>query len=117
MIRTANIAVPLVILLAASACGDNGRGMRGEAQGDDGVASAPPRYADEDKDGRVTRDEAVADPNLQASFDRYDANDDDALDRAEFARLEARAAQRKAAAQQAEERHQLRDKRDFPRSY
>lgn len=115
MIRTANIAVPLALLLAASACGDNGRGMRGEASGDEAVASGPVRFADEDRDGRVTRDEAVADPKLQASFDRYDANDDDALDRAEFSRLEAQSAQRKAPSE--EERHQLRDKRDFPRTY
>lgn len=116
MIRTANIAVPLALMLAASACGDNGRGMRGEASGDGAVASAPQRYADEDNDGRVTRDEAVADPYLQASFDRFDANDDDALDRAEFSRLEAQSASRKASPPE-EERHQLRDKRDFPKSY
>lgn len=113
MIRTANIAVPLALALLAAACGDNGRGMRGEADSTDSVA----HFADEDRDGKVTRDEAGSDPYLQASFDRYDANDDEALDRAEFARLEAQSSQRKAQQQDDDQPHQLRDKRDFPKSY
>ena len=47
------------------------------------------RYADEDRDGFVTRKEAKADKALAASFDRYDVDDNDKLDRGEFARLEA----------------------------
>jgi hypothetical protein len=47
------------------------------------------RYADEDRDGFVTRKEAKADPALAAAFDRYDVDDNDKLDRGEFARLEA----------------------------
>lgn len=46
------------------------------------------RFADENRDGIVTRDEAKADPALAASFDRYDLDDNDELDRGEFARLE-----------------------------
>lgn len=46
------------------------------------------RYADEDRDGFVTRKEAKSDKALAAAFDRYDADKDDKLDRAEFARLE-----------------------------
>lgn len=52
---------------------------------------APPkitRYADENRDGMVTRDEAKADPALAAIFDRYDLDNNDKLDRGEFARLE-----------------------------
>jgi hypothetical protein len=63
------------------------------------------RYADQNADGVVTLDEARADPALAASFDRYDANRDRTLDRAEFARLEA-----------GEEPHAtLRPRREFPR--
>jgi hypothetical protein len=47
------------------------------------------RYADEDRDGFVTRKEAKADKSLAAAFDRYDLDDNDKLDRGEFARLEA----------------------------
>lgn len=56
------------------------------------VAYAPvqpiTRYADADRDGRVTRKEAQSDSNLARVFDHYDTNDDDVLDRAEFAQLE-----------------------------
>lgn len=78
------------------------------------------RYADGDRDGRVTREEALADPMLSASFDRYDMDDNDELDRGEFARLEARALDRREeqAAKDAEaERHRLRPRREFPRPY
>lgn len=47
------------------------------------------RYADENRDGKVTREEAKVDPNLTRVFGHYDANDDGTLDRAEFARLES----------------------------
>ena len=47
------------------------------------------RYADANNDGKVTREEAKADPNLARSFDQYDGNKDGVLDRGEFARLEA----------------------------
>lgn len=56
------------------------------------------RYADEDRDGHVTRKEAKADPALAAAFDRYDTDGNDRLDRGEFARLEAAARERAAAA-------------------
>jgi hypothetical protein len=46
------------------------------------------KYADANKDGKVTRDEAKADPLLAKGFEKYDLNDDDVLDRGEFARLE-----------------------------
>lgn len=46
------------------------------------------RFADQDRDGQVTRDEARADPALARVFDHYDADDSGTLDRAEFARLE-----------------------------
>lgn len=46
------------------------------------------RYADENRDGQVTRDEAKADPALAASFDQYDLDRNGKLDRGEFARLE-----------------------------
>ena len=55
------------------------------------------RYADENRDGQVTRDEAKADPNLVASFDRYDLDKNDKLDRGEFARLEAEQREARAA--------------------
>lgn len=77
------------------------------------------RYADENRDGRVTRNEAESDPSLAASFDRYDANANDELDRAEFARLETRAAERADEQDRKEdaERHQLRPRREFPRPF
>jgi len=56
------------------------------------------RYADENRDGVVTRKEAKADPALAASFDRYDLDQNDKLDRGEFARLEAQQREARAAA-------------------
>ena len=64
------------------------------------VAPAPERitrFADANRDGEVTRDEAKADPALAASFDRYDLDRNDKLDRGEFARLEDERAGRHAA--------------------
>lgn len=46
------------------------------------------RYADENRDGQVTRDEARADPALAARFDEYDLDRNGKLDRGEFARLD-----------------------------
>ena len=46
------------------------------------------RYADANRDGEVTREEAKADPALAANFDHYDLDKNDKLDRGEFARLE-----------------------------
>jgi len=57
------------------------------------------RYADEDRDGFVTRKEAKSDAALAAAFDRYDADKNDKLDRGEFARLEAAARERSAQSQ------------------
>lgn len=54
------------------------------------------RYADADRDGTVTRDEAKADPALAATFDRYDLDKNDKLDRGEFAQLEDANRQRTA---------------------
>jgi len=84
---------------------------RASAPADQAVAS---RFADGNRDGRVTREEASVDPYLSASFDRYDRNANNELDRAEFARLEARATEPRAATED-EERHQLRPRREFPR--
>jgi hypothetical protein len=56
------------------------------------------RYADADRDGRVTRKEAKADPALAAVFDTYDVDNSGDLDRGEFARLEDESRERRAAA-------------------
>lgn len=56
---------------------------------DDRAAAAPVNYADEDRDGKVTKKEAKADAALTRIFNRYDQNGDGDLDRAEFAQLEA----------------------------
>ena len=61
------------------------------------------RYADENRDGQVTRDEAKADPALAASFDRYDLDQNDKLDRGEFARLEAQQREARAESSQRSE--------------
>lgn len=71
------------------------------------VDVAPPeritRYADANRDGQVTRDEARADPALAAGFDQYDLDDNGRLDRGEFARLEDARRQRAASLASAEE--------------
>jgi len=80
-----------------------------------------PRYADADRDGSVTREEASVDPALAARFERYDANGNGKLERAEFARLEAGATSGSQASgnpeskKEDEERHTLRPRREFPR--
>lgn len=83
----------LAATLALAACGadeaDQARAAR-EAR-----PAPEARYADVDRDGTVTRQEAAADPVLARHFGRYDVNGDGALDRAEFARLEAHAAARR----------------------
>jgi hypothetical protein len=56
------------------------------------------RYADADRDGRVTRKEAKADPALEAVFDNYDVDGSGDLDRGEFARLEDESRERRTAA-------------------
>lgn len=79
-----------------------------------------PRYADADRDGSVTREEASVDPTLAARFERYDANSNGKLERAEFARLEAGATSgshgtKQGTKEEDEERHTLRPRREFPR--
>lgn len=78
------LAAALAVL--AAGCGQEG-GPNGPSSAR--AAEPTPRYADQDRNGRVTRREAATDPALAANFDRYDANADGTLDRAEFARLEA----------------------------
>jgi hypothetical protein len=107
----------LVGLIAA--CGDSKPGEADSRSAYQDPAETP-RYADADRDGRVTRDEADVDPALAAHFERYDADSDGALDRAEFARLEAGATSGssqvgKPAGKEDEERHTLRPRREFPR--
>lgn len=112
----------LLMLLAGAAlaaCGAS-EGERPAASKAAATQASPAeqvRYADENRDGRVTRDEARADPYLAASFDRYDANANDELDRGEFARLEARATERDDGQKQDDERQQLRPRGEFPRPY
>jgi len=48
---------------------------------------AQARYADANNDGKVTKEEAQADPNLVAVFDQYDANHDGVLDHDEFQKI------------------------------
>lgn len=79
------------------------------------VPSSGALHADPDRDGRVTRAEAQADPYLAASFDRYDIDQDEALDRGEFARLEEDASRRPDAASAGAERQALRPREEFPR--
>lgn len=103
--------------IALVACGRDGSDEqrpafgRAEPQAPSGTA----RYADGNRDGKVTRAEAQADPMLSASFDRYDLDDNDELDRGEFARLEARAADRANPADDREPEHStLRPRNEFP---
>lgn len=87
-------------LLAACSAADD-RDARAGTAPDRGAASGPLRYADQDRDGKVTRTEALADPVLARNFTRYDSNGSGALERAEFARLEAEAEARREERQRA----------------
>jgi hypothetical protein len=58
------------------------------------AASESPRYADANRDGRVTRDEAKVYAALEDNFDRFDMDRNGELDRGEFARLEMEAVDR-----------------------
>lgn len=106
MNRTSILFVAAVVGLAACDAAQHDEPATG-ASAATGQAVAS-RFADGNRDGRVTREEAKVDPYLSASFDAYDRNANDELDRAEFARLEARESTQ-------EERHQLRPRREFPR--
>lgn len=82
----------LALVATAAACAHD-RGSPHTALGPLYYEPPPPpaeitRYADENRDGRVTRQEAEADPALARVFGQYDADDDGALNRAEFAQLE-----------------------------
>jgi hypothetical protein len=87
--HTLALAVPALVLAAGCAHQRSDTDSQFVTMEPEDVSPRITRYADEDRDGFVTRKEAKADPALTASFDKYDANDDDKLDRAEFARLEA----------------------------
>jgi hypothetical protein len=108
-------AAALAALCVACSPGDRHGQAQAQTRAERVASAASPdqpagadRYADQNNDGRVTRDEARGDPALAASFDRYDRNRDGQLDRAEFARLEAHAPGE-------DERAQLRPRREFPR--
>jgi hypothetical protein len=104
--------VTLTAALAALPACTHHRAEHAMAAGDSGFTYAEPgalpsaapegrepitRYADANRDGRVTREEAQADPALARSFDQHDGNKDGELDRAEFARLEAQSRGARAA--------------------
>jgi hypothetical protein len=107
------------LALMVSACGDERHAKasspdaaRSQAAADvaklkDTNVAGTTRYADANNDGQVTRDEATADPALYATFDAYDSDRNDSLDRAEFARLEQHAT--------GDDTAQLRPRREFPR--
>jgi hypothetical protein len=102
-----------------AACGDSKPGEDASRSAYQDPAETP-RYADADRNGRVTRDEADVDPALAAHFERYDANSNGELDRGEFARLEAGSTSGsseagKQTSKEDEERHTLRPRREFPR--
>ena len=104
-VRTVVVLSALIGLAACDGAGESSARAQPQAQGT--------RYADQDRDGRVTRKEASADPYLSASFDRYDADKNDELDRAEFARLEARASERRETAPQ-DARYVSRPRNEYP---
>jgi hypothetical protein len=56
--------------------------------------SKPARLADANSDGKVTREEAQADPNLVAVFGKYDKDGDGVLSREEFQQIVDDAQQR-----------------------
>lgn len=68
-----------------------------DCAGEARAAAAPTVFADKDRDGKVTRQEAKPHPALARSFNRYDLDDNDVLDRGEFARLEDASAQDEVA--------------------
>lgn len=111
-------ALPRLVIFAALAglvaCGKADDSRDADARSARHDPAEGPRYADADRDGRVTREEASVDPALAASFDRYDGDGNGQLDRAEFARLEAGAAGSRGAKED-DERHTLRPRREFPR--
>jgi ABC-type enterochelin transport system substrate-binding protein len=113
MIRQVNavlMALAAAVLLTACLYG-----QREQAAATTEAAAIP--YADQDRDGKVTRKEAKIDKALQAAFDKYDANDDDVLDRAEFARLEAASGERQQARSDTGGRHELRPRKEFSQPY
>lgn len=114
---THQFALFAALVGALAACGETDRGSSAYRD-----PAETPRYADADRDGHVTREEASVDPTLAARFERYDANRDGRLERAEFARLEAGATRGSRSGKQDtqkdkedEERHTLRPRREFPR--
>ena len=107
-----DLIVAIAAAVALASCGDPDPNSATSRAYQDPAES--PRYADADRNGRVTRDEADVDPALAANFDRYDRNGNGELDRAEFARLEAGSTASHATKAE-EEHHTLRPRREFPR--
>lgn len=102
----------------AAACGEPDKSGNAAGRGAYQDPAETPRYADADRDGRVTREEASVDPALAARFERFDRNKNGELDRGEFARLEAGSSAGSETASKdpsEEERHTLRPRREFPR--
>lgn len=85
-------------VLLAAACAQPS--PRAEAPSPRTAATAKPlapritKFADANKDGKITREEAGADPNLARDFDQYDKDKNGVLDRGEFEKLSADAQER-----------------------
>lgn len=83
--------IALACLLAAGCAHDRPRHEDADfTYADPRLESQAPitKFADANRDGQVTRDEARADPALAAAFEHYDLDKNGKLDRGEFARLE-----------------------------
>jgi hypothetical protein len=107
----AALAALTALLLACGSANEEPGQWRSDAAS---TADRTGRYADQDRDGKVTRAEAQADPNLAASFERYDTDGSGALERGEFARLEADSLERMRQAD-TENRPPARPRREFAR--
>ncbi len=95
-------AAPLLLVAACSH--DTARDSSQFTTMEPEVYQQPPitKFADANKDGKVTREEAKADPNLARNFSKYDLDKNNILDRGEFAKLEADTREERVASGQNE---------------
>lgn len=88
-LTSAALAALLALAMnGASAAGDSGNAM---SSGNDQLSKDQQQFQklDTNNDGKISQDEAKADPQLDKQFSSADSNHDNAVDQGEFAQFEA----------------------------
>jgi hypothetical protein len=89
-LTSAALAALLALAMnGASAAGDSGNAMSSGSNQLSKDQQQQFQKLDTNSDGRISQDEAKADPQLEQQFSSADSNHDNAVDQGEFAQFEA----------------------------